>query len=86
MHTAHFRAVNPVLPVRDVPQAVTYYERLGFRLRFQDDPQNPKYAGVERDDICLHLQWHDPVDFRDAVDTPMLRFLIDDVDALFAEY
>ena len=87
MPTAQFRAVNPVLPVRDVPQAIQYYtERLGFRLRFQDAPQDPKYAGVERDGICLHLQWHDPVDFREAVDTLILRFLIDDVDALFAEY
>jgi hypothetical protein len=32
------------------------------------------------------MQWHNPVDFRDAVDTLILRFLIDDVDALFAEY
>lgn len=87
MTIAQFRAVNPVLPVRSVPEAIRYYtERLGFRLRFQDDPQDPKYAGVERDGICLHLQWHDPVDFREAVDTLMLRFLVDDVDTLFLEY
>lgn len=87
MHRAQFRAVNPVLPVRSVSQAVGYYtERLGFRLSFQDHPQDPQYAGVERDGIELHLQWHDPADFREAVDTLMLRFVIDDVDALFEEY
>jgi catechol 2,3-dioxygenase-like lactoylglutathione lyase family enzyme len=84
---AHFLAVHPVLPVRSVPQAIQYYtERLGFGLRFQDDSQNPKYAGVERGSICLHMQWHDPTNFREAVDTLMLRLLIDDVDALFEEY
>lgn len=83
----HFQAVNPVLPVRSVSQAIGYYtERLGFRLSFQDDLRDPQYAGVERDGICLHLQWHDPADFREAVDTLMLRFVIDDVDALYDEY
>jgi uncharacterized glyoxalase superfamily protein PhnB len=84
---AKFREVHPVLPVRDVPEAARYYvERLGFRLLFQDEPDAPRYAGVGRDGVVLHLQWHDPADFREAVDTLMLRFLIDDVDALFSEY
>jgi catechol 2,3-dioxygenase-like lactoylglutathione lyase family enzyme len=87
MRSAQFRAVNPVLPVRSVSQAILFYtERLGFRLRFRDDLQDPEYAGVERDGICLHLQWHDPAGFREAVDTLMLRFLIEDVDALFEAY
>jgi len=87
MRRAQLREVNPVLPVRDVPEAIRYYtERLGFALRFQDRPQDPRYAGVERDGVRLHLQWHDAADFRDAVDAVMLRFVVDDVDALFAEY
>ena len=87
MSSAQFREVIPVLPVRSVPDAVRYYtEKLGFRLHFYDAPQNPRYAGVEREGVRLHLQWHDPVDFREAVDTLILRFVIDDVDALFAEY
>jgi hypothetical protein len=70
-----------------VSQAIgDYTQQLGFRLSFQDDPQDPRYAGVERDGICLHLQWHDPTNFREAVDTLLLRFLIDNVDTLFEEY
>jgi hypothetical protein len=58
-------AVNPELPVRDVPTAMRYNtKRLGFVVQFQDDPHQPQYAGVAHDDICLHLQWHDPADFR----------------------
>jgi catechol 2,3-dioxygenase-like lactoylglutathione lyase family enzyme len=87
MKVAQFQDVIPVLPVRDVSEAARYYtEKLGFRLLFQDVPDAPRYAGIGRDGVRLHLQWHDPTDFREAVDTPMLRFLIDDVDALFDEY
>ena len=87
MSNARFQEVNPVLPVRDVSEAVRYYtQKLGFHLRFQDDPQNPRYAGVERDGVRLHLQWHEPTNFDAAVDKVALRFVIDDVDALFAEY
>lgn len=82
-----FIEVNPVLPVRDVPAAVRFYcDRLGFTALFQDNSDEPRYAVVRRDTVELHLQWHDPTDFRDAVDTLMLRFVIDDVDALFEEY
>lgn len=86
MARAHFQEVNPVLPVRDVEAAVAYYtERLGFQLRFQHPPQSPRYAGVERDAVKIHFQWHDEADFT-GVDQPSLRFAIDDVDGLFAEY
>jgi catechol 2,3-dioxygenase-like lactoylglutathione lyase family enzyme len=85
MSRAQFREVNPVLAVRDVPASVRFYtEKLGFNLRFQDNPQAPKYAGVERDGVRIHLQWHDEADF--AGEQPELRFVIDDVDALFEEY
>ena len=43
------------------------------------------YAGVGRDGIELHLQWHDPEEWK-AVERPSLRILVDDVDALFEEY
>jgi len=81
-----FVAVRPVLPVRNVASAVRYYtERLGFRLLFQDNPENPSYAGIGRDNVVLHLQWHDEADFI-GIDQPAIRFVIADVDALFAEY
>lgn len=83
---ARFKEVRPVLPVRDVNKALRYYiEKLGFRRCFQDCENEPKYAAVERDGVQLHLQWHDVRDF-DKVERAGLRFGIDDVDELFAEY
>lgn len=87
MGPARFQQVIPVLPVRNVAAALLYYiNRLQFTLSFQDAEQEPRYAVIQRGAVRLHLQWHDPVDFRENVDTVMLRFMIDHVDALFDEY
>lgn len=84
--TTQFITINPVLPVRNVAKAIAQYvEKLGFTLLFQDDPDNPMYAGVKRDNVELHLQWHDESTF-DVVDQLNLRFVINDIDALYAEY
>lgn len=79
-----FREVHPVLPCRDVASAIDFYvDKLGFALTFQDT-SDPRYAGVRRDDVELHLQWHDPKEWA-QVERPMLRFLVADVDALHDE-
>lgn len=81
-----YKQVNPVLPCKNVTQAVNFYvEKLGFTLSFQDSAESPHYAGVRRDDVELHLQWHDESEW-ERIERPMLRFVIDDVDLLFAEY
>ena len=79
-----FERVHPVLPCRDVPAAIAYYvDKLGFSLTFQDASE-PGYAGVTRDDVQLHLQWHDAAEWG-SVEKPSLRFLVSDVDALHEE-
>ncbi|MCX6381878.1 MAG: VOC family protein [Armatimonadetes bacterium] len=84
MSRARLAQVMPVLPVLDVQAGVRYYtENLGFALRFQDTPDFPHYAVLERDSVTLHLQWHDPSEFEAG---QMYRFVVDDVDSLFAEY
>jgi catechol 2,3-dioxygenase-like lactoylglutathione lyase family enzyme len=81
-----FKEVHPVLPAKNVSEAIVYYtEKLGFRLMFQDAEHDPKYAGVRRDKVEIHLQWHDPSEFK-KVERLALRFFIDDVDGLFEEY
>lgn len=83
---AAIKAVHPVLPSKDVSALIAFYvEKLGFRLIFQDAKENPRYAAVVRDDVELHLQWHDPEEWS-AVERPMLRFVVPAVDELFEEY
>lgn len=78
-------SVQPVLMSRDVTASVHFYERLGFTLAFQDNPVDPRYAGVVRDGVELHLQWQDETQWAYPIDRPTYRFRIQDVDVLYAE-
>jgi predicted enzyme related to lactoylglutathione lyase len=72
--------------VRDVPRAIRFYQSIGFALKGQDDPQDPKYAVILRDGVELHLQWHDAKEWTYPNDRPTYRFLVRDVDGLFSQF
>lgn len=83
---ARLQEVQPVLPSQDVAAAIAFYvERLGFRLLFQDAANVPRYAVLRRDAVEVHLQWHDPAEWA-AVERPMLRIVVPEVDRLCDEY
>lgn len=83
--TARLDAVHPVLMVRNVTASIHFFQLLGFELAFRDSPIDPKYAGVRRDSVELHLQWHDAVDFSSG-DRPTYRFVVREVDKLAEEF
>lgn len=78
--------VQPVLMCRDVEASVRFYQRLGFTRVFDDGAHPPRYAGVRRDRVELHLQWQDAAQWEAEVDRPTYRFPVADVDALFDEF
>jgi catechol 2,3-dioxygenase-like lactoylglutathione lyase family enzyme len=83
----YLHQIHPVLPVRDVVEALDFYvNRLGFRIAFADDSKNPKYAGILRDDIEIHLQCHDASDWEVEIDRPMLRIVAQNIEKLYEEY
>lgn len=56
--------IEPVLPSQNIKRDIAWYQKfVGFELVFGDD----MYAGLKRDHICLHLQWH-----ADTKDDPLL--------------
>ncbi|HEY9420992.1 MAG TPA: VOC family protein, partial [Thermoanaerobaculia bacterium] len=65
--------------------SIRFYETLGFTLAFSDSTDDPKYAGVRRDAVELHLQWHDAKAWAHPGDRPTYRFVVPDVDGLFEE-
>jgi catechol 2,3-dioxygenase-like lactoylglutathione lyase family enzyme len=79
-------AVVPVLMSRDVAAALDFNRRLGFVVEFQDAPAQPRYAGVARDGVALHLQWQDAAHWDNALDRPAYRFAVGDVDALYTDF
>lgn len=78
-------AVHPVLMSRDLPESIGFFERLGFSVAFRDSETAPRYAGIVRDEVMLHLQWHDAGQWAHPGDRPAYRFLVGDVDALYRE-
>jgi hypothetical protein len=81
-----FESVHPVLGSGDVAVSMAWFERLGFRPVFVDDAGHPRYAAIRRDGVELHLQWSDFSRLPTDGDRPVYRFLVEDVDALFAEF
>jgi len=86
MAKGYIQTVHPVLPVRDVVASLQYYvEKLGFEIAFADDQHKPMYAGITRDGIEIHLQWHDGANWK-QMNVSSLRFVIQDIEALYEEY
>jgi len=87
MTDALILAVNPILPAKHVATLAAFYvDKLGFELAFQDAEDEPKYAGLQRDGVELHLQWQDASHWVAGQDRPSFRFVVDDPDALFGEF
>lgn len=83
----YLHQIHPVLAVKDVVEALDFYvNRLGFKIGFADDAKNPKYAGVLRDGIEIHLQWHDAAEWEGTVDRPTLRIVTQNIQELYNEY
>lgn len=75
-----------MLASNDVAASVLFYSRLGFILTFQDNPTEPKYAALRRDTVELHIQWAGKDQWAHPVDRPAYRFMVSEVDALYAEF
>ncbi len=88
MPITKFKALIPILDVRDVDTALRFYvERLGFDIDFRDEEHPDNYAGVRRDDVCLHMQWQHEEEFKKGTaGTLRVRIIVGDPDALFEEY
>ncbi len=87
MDKGYLHQIHPILPVKDVVEALKYYvHSLGFTIAFADDSKAPTYAGVRRDGIEIHLQWHDSKEWESDFNTPMIRIVTQNIEALYEEY
>ena len=79
---AQFISVTPVLPSADIARDINWYgKHVGFDHLFSDK----MYAGLKRENILIHLQWH-----ADTPDDPLLggsviKIFVQDVDLIFDE-
>ncbi len=77
-----FLQTVPVLPTANMERDLAWYEtQVGFKKAFGDS----MYAGITRDTMYLHLQWH-----ADTEDDPLLggsvvRIFIENIRPIFDE-
>ncbi len=77
------RGIEPVLPTTDIKRDLFWYEQhLGFTYAFGDD----MYAGMVRDQLCIHLQWH-----ANTADDPLLggsviKIFVSEIEPWFEEF
>ena len=83
MSDSNFIQIEPVLPSQDIERDIAWHKKYtGFNYKFGDH----MYAGVERDDLFIHLQWH-----ADNEDDPLLggsviKIFVKDIQPLFEEF
>jgi uncharacterized glyoxalase superfamily protein PhnB len=85
--SASVKAAVPVLPAADVAASLAWWTSIcGFTEIFRDATP-PHYAGIARDGVSLHLACvSDPAAAKMVGDQTMIRIVVDDVTAFFAEY
>lgn len=76
-------SIIPVLPSLNIERDIAWYkEKTGFEAFFSDN----MYAGLYRDNLTIHLQWH-----ADTPDDPLLggsviRINVKNIKPLFDEF
>ena len=80
---SEFIDIIPVIPSANIERDLVWYkEKTGFESYFADK----MYAGIRRENIYLHLQWH-----ADTADDPLLggsviRIFVKNIKPLFDEF
>lgn len=78
--------IHPVLSVKNLVASLAYYvEKLGFTIAFADDDKAPNYAGVRRNSVEIHLQYHTAEELT-TMNGSSLRFMVTHLEDLFSEY
>ncbi len=75
-----FLGIIPVLPSADIVRDVAWYkEKVGFEMIFSDN----MYAGLFRDNIYLHLQWHADTEHDPLLGGSVIRIDVKNIKPLF---
>ncbi len=73
----------PILPCRDIDEAIAFYAALGFKKTYRQMKPNP-YAVVARDDMHVHLFGMDGFEPADSYGSVIIQ--VPDPDALYRSF
>lgn len=75
-------AVIPVIPSADIARDIAWYkEKAGFESHFGDH----MYAGINRDNIYMHLQWHAGTESDPLLGGSVVRIFVKNIQPIFKE-
>lgn len=78
-----FLEMVPVLPSQDIARDVAWYRKYaGFEKVFGDD----MYAGLRRNNLFIHLQWHADTEDDPLLGGSVIRIFVKDIHPIFEEY
>ena len=81
MHT-RFLYVIPVLPSQDIERDLKWYqEKAGFEKVFGDN----MYAGMQRQGLEVHLQWHADTEEDPLLGGSVIKFFVENIQVVFDE-
>ena len=79
----NFIQIEPVLPSQDIQRDLVWHEKYtGFKYKFGDD----MYAGMERDGLYIHLQWHADTEEDPLLGGSVIKIFVKDIQPIFEEF
>lgn len=82
MTKTKFIGVIPVIPSADIDRDLKWYEeKAGFTRTFVADG----YAGLSRENIHIHLQWHAGAPEDPLSGGSVIKIFVEGIDSLFGE-
>ena len=78
-----FLTIIPVLPSSDIARDLAWYEeKTGFKTVFYDN----MYALLQRENLCIHLQWHADTEEDPLLGGSVIRIFVKNIRFLFDEF
>jgi hypothetical protein len=76
-------SIVPVFPTADMKRDLEWYaDKTGFTKVFGDD----MYAGIQREDLEIHLQWHADTEDDPLLGGSVIRIFVQHIQPLFEEF
>ena len=78
-----FLTIIPVLPSSNITRDIVWYkEKSGFEAVFFDN----MYALLQRDNLCIHLQWHAGSEDDPLLGGSVIRIFVKNIRPVFDEF
>lgn len=80
---SNFIQIEPLLPSKDIERDIAWHHKhTGFEKIFGDK----MYAGLRREGLCIHLQWHADTEEDPLLGGSVIKIFVKDIKPLYDEF